>query len=58
MLACVAGVQRGAKGERQASEARENRTREDRARGRGRLQGCYCFLHLHPLINYAKTTQL
>ena len=31
------------KGERRASEAREDRMREDRARGRGRLQGCYCF---------------
>ena len=32
MLACVAGVRRGGKGERRASEARENRTREDSAR--------------------------
>ena len=32
-LACVAGVRRGGKGERRASEAREDRTREDRARG-------------------------
>ena len=32
-LACVAGIRRGGKGERRASEAREDRTREDRARG-------------------------
>ena len=42
-LACMAGIRRGGKGERRASEAREDRTREDR--GRERLQGCYCFLH-------------
>ena len=42
-IACVAGVQRGGKGERRAREARGDRTREDR--GRGRLQGRYCFLH-------------
>ena len=37
MLACVAGVRRGGKGERrarEAHEAREDRTREDRGRGR------------------------
>ena len=39
----LTGVQRGGKGERRAREAREDRTREDR--GRGRLQGRYCFLH-------------
>ena len=37
-IACVAGVQRGGKRERQACEAREDH-------GRGHLQGCYCFLH-------------
>ena len=42
-VVCVAGVQRGGKGERRAREAREDRTREDR--GRGRLQGRYCFLY-------------
>ena len=31
----MAGVRRGGKGERRASEAREDRTREDRALGRG-----------------------
>ena len=30
-VACVAGVRRGGKGERRASEAREDRTREDRS---------------------------
>ena len=30
-VACVAGVRRGRKGERRASEAQEDRTREDRA---------------------------
>ena len=29
-LACVAGVRRGGKGERRASEVRKDRTREDR----------------------------
>ena len=38
-VACVAGVGRGRKEERRAREGREDRTREDR--GRGRLQGCY-----------------
>ena len=33
MLACVAGVRRGGKGERRASEVREDRTREDCGRG-------------------------
>ena len=42
-VACVAGVRRGRKEERRAREAREDRTREDR--GRGRLQGRYCFLY-------------
>ena len=42
-LACVAGVRRGRKEERRAREAREDRTQEDR--GRGRLQGRYCFLY-------------
>ena len=42
-LACVAGVRRGRKEERRVREAREDRTREDR--GRGRLQGRYCFLY-------------
>ena len=42
-LACVAGVRRGRKEERRAREAREDRTGEDR--GRGRLQGRYCFLY-------------
>ena len=42
-LACMAGVRRGGKGERRAREVREDRTREDR--GRGRLQGRYCFLY-------------
>ena len=42
-IACVAGVRRGRKEERRAHEAREDRTREDR--GRGRLQGRYCFLY-------------
>ena len=42
-IACVAGVRRGRKEERRVREAREDRTREDR--GRGRLQGRYCFLY-------------
>ena len=42
-IACVAGVRRGRKEERRAREAREDRMREDR--GRGRLQGRYCFLY-------------
>ena len=46
LLACVAGVQRGRKEERRAREAREDRTREDR--DRGRLQGRYCFLYSAP----------
>ena len=43
LIACVAGVRRGRKEERRVQEAREDRTREDR--GRGRLQGRYCFLY-------------
>ena len=44
LLACAAGVRRRRKEERRAREARgEDRTREDR--GRGRLQGRYCFLY-------------
>ena len=39
----MTGVRRGGKGNRGASEVREDRTREDR--GRGRLQGRYCFLY-------------
>ena len=46
LLACVAGVRRGRKEERRAREAREDRTREDR--DRGRLQGRYCFLYSAP----------
>ena len=47
-VVCVAGVRRGGKGERRAREAREDRTREDR--GRGRLQGRLSFSSFRPLI--------
>ena len=43
IVAFMAGVRRRMKGERRAREAREDRIREDR--GRGRLQGRYCFLY-------------
>ena len=42
-LACVAGFRRGRKEERGAREAREDRMQE--GRGRGRMQGRYCFLY-------------
>ena len=42
-LACMADVRRGRKEERQVREAQEDRTWEDRARGR--LQGHFCFLY-------------
>ena len=47
-LACVAGVRRGGKGERQVCEAREDRTRENR--GRGRLQDAIVFFIPHLII--------